>query len=450
MATVNYVPYARQSRTVLGRVAEYICRKDKTDDRRFISGQNCAPLFAAQEFAATRALHGKDSPVWFYHYTQSFSPKTEVSPERVHEIAKEFAAQAWPGCEVLIATHVDAKHKHSHFLVNAVRADTGMMLRQGPKTLERLRKISDGLCLRHGLPVLGQRPKQGQGMSAREYRSAEKGESWKFQLVYVIRDAMRHARSRQEFEDRLRRQGYEVRWTAERKNITYTTPAGMKCRDVRLHQERFLKEAMEREFRIREQMFFGRIDREEPTAGAAGTEHADAPDGGGLDAAAGGGRVHSFAGTVPYAGGMAAHDDDVGGAAGSGEDRPRRDANAPDTGAADGVDQGAEAGQGDAPTGWEKEREDLIAAVFGSGPVGVHKEASAGDPDRAGDLGSAVGAAVGLFHRLEDLQNAPPVRDATTRSPAKDRKQRRKEQEKKKALGHKENDTGGWDWEMRM
>jgi len=63
---------------------------------------------------------------------------------------------------------------------------------------------------------------------------------------------------------------------------------------------------------------------------------------------------------------------------------------------------------------------------------------------------SAVGAAVGLFHRLEDLQNAPPVKDATTHRPARDRKHRRKEQEKKKALGHKEDDAGGWDWEMRM
>lgn len=153
---------------------------------------------------------------------------------------------------------------------------------------------------------------------------------------------------------------------------------------------------------------------------------------------------------MPDAGGMAAHDGDIGGAAGSGEDRPHRDAFAPDAGAADGADQGAAEDQGDAPTGWEKEREDLITAHFGSGPVGVHKETAARDSDHTGDLRSAVGAAVGLFHRLEDLQNAPPVKDATTRRPPKDRRQRRKEQEKKKALGHKENDAGGWDWEMRM
>ena len=42
------------------------------------------------------------------------------------------------------------------------------------------------------------------------------------------------------------------------------------------------------------------------------------------------------------------------------------------------------------------------------------------------------------------------MKDATTRRPAKDRKHRRKEQEKKKALGHKEDEAGGWDWEMRM
>ena len=82
MATVNYVPYARQSRTVLDRVAEYICRKDKTDDRRFISGQNCAPLFAVQEFAATRAL---DANIY-----SSFSDgRHRISFDHVVEVMKQ-------------------------------------------------------------------------------------------------------------------------------------------------------------------------------------------------------------------------------------------------------------------------------------------------------------------------------------------------------------------------
>lgn len=49
-------------------------------------------------------------------------------------------------------------------------------------------------------------------------------------------------------------EGYEVKWTDERKNITHTTPDGRKCRDSKLHEEKFLKENIENEFRIRNEI----------------------------------------------------------------------------------------------------------------------------------------------------------------------------------------------------
>lgn len=61
-------------------------------------------------------------------------------------LAKAFAAQAWPESEVLISTHIDAAHIHSHFIVNAVCPTSGKMLRQGPNTLRELRQLSDRLC----------------------------------------------------------------------------------------------------------------------------------------------------------------------------------------------------------------------------------------------------------------------------------------------------------------
>ena len=261
MATVNFISYAAQSRAAMERVTSYVGRDDKTEEKRLVSGQSCSPQFAYQEFLATRNAYRKDSPVWFYHYTQSFSPNENVTGEQAHEIAKEFAAKAWPESEVLIATHTDAKHIHSHFVVNAVCHETGKMLRQGPHTLDHLRRLSDQLCADHGLSVLksGKR-KMAKGMSAREYRSAEKGESWKLRLMSVIDECMRRARSREDFIERMRREGYEVKWTDERANITYTTPQGMRCRDKKLHEEKYLKENMEDEFRIRKEIVDGRAE----------------------------------------------------------------------------------------------------------------------------------------------------------------------------------------------
>lgn len=50
----------------------------------------------AREFRATRATYHKDSPVWFYLYTQSFSPEEPINGEQAHELAKEFAEKAGP------------------------------------------------------------------------------------------------------------------------------------------------------------------------------------------------------------------------------------------------------------------------------------------------------------------------------------------------------------------
>ena len=177
MATVNFVRYRSQSCATLGKVAEYVQRGDKTDGRRYVSGLNCSPLFVAQEFTAPRMRHRKDSPVWFYHYTQSFSPEEQITPEEAHTLAQEFAALAWAQSEVLIATHVDAAHIHSHFLVNAVCHESGRMLRQGPRTLERLRRISDELCIRYGFSVLNSTDrKQTAGISARVSGGGERAE----------------------------------------------------------------------------------------------------------------------------------------------------------------------------------------------------------------------------------------------------------------------------------
>ena len=278
MATVNFIRNSNQSGSAMGATIRYVERADKTMDGRFVSGQNCTPQLAEQEFLTTRAVNRKNGGRWFYHYTQSFSPQENVTPELAHEIAKEFAARAWPESEVVIATHVDAAHVHSHFVINAVCFETGRMLRQHPDTLQKLRAISDELCMAHGLSVLPshKREQKSNGVSAREYRSAVKGESWKFQLMAAVDDCMRRARTREEFIERMERAGYGVRWEDARANITYTTPSGMKCRGKRLHEKKYLKENMKHEFNIRTEILAGRIEADEQPR----------PDGGGRGRAA--------------------------------------------------------------------------------------------------------------------------------------------------------------------
>lgn len=267
------MPYKRQSVKALGRAVSYVLQERKTvdaDGRQWATGINCSPQFAFQEFRATRAAYRKDSPVWFYHYTQSFAPDEPITVQQAHELAKEFAERAWPDSQILIATHMDTDHIHSHFVVNSVCYESGYMLRQGPTTLKKIRKLSDEICLAHGFSVLPpDPPKHSKQLGAREYRSMDKGQSWKMQLMIAIEDAMVLARSREHFIKLLARKGYKVKWTDERKSITYATPSGMKCRDIKLYDAKFLKEMMEYEFKLREEIL-GRIEGTIPQTDESG------------------------------------------------------------------------------------------------------------------------------------------------------------------------------------
>jgi len=453
MATVTFIKYERQSAGALRGVAGYVLQEEKTmqeNGQQLISGQNCNPQLACQEFLATRAMYRKDSPVYFYHYVQSFHPDETVTGELAHEVAKEFAARAWPDSEVLIATHMDAPHIHSHFIVNAVCFDTGQMLRQGPRTLATLRPLSDEICLSHHLSVLPkQRQKKAHGMSSREYRAAAKGESWKFRLINVIDNCMKYAHTKDEFIALMRSEGYGVRWEDSRQSITYTTTSGYKCRDDRLHDERYLKEAMEHEFRIRQRLVDGGFEKPEyaavfaERAEYAGTS-TDVNDAGtGADSTAGDGAARAdaggtsnrgrVAGTQEYAGRVNLVRGAADQAAGEAPALPNQ-LRHEESGGYD--DQGADGDPHTARTGWEAER----AALFAPPAQAASATPVSGAATHPGNSDGVVGSVVKLGHALERDQLAPPVKDATTMPQHMDSKALKKERQQKIAAGHKSDD----------
>ena len=257
MATVNFIPESGQSISAMKAVIDYCLQQKKVADedsgRRLVSGINCNGENAFTEFMATKTAHRKKNGMNFYHYVQSFSPNENISAEQVHKIGLEFAEKAWPGHEVLVTTHTDAEHLHNHFVINSVHYENGRKLRQNPGTLTKLRSLSDGICQQYGLSVLEPYKKDGANISSREYRAAVKGDSWKFKLMSDIDFVMNRSGSKNDFMREMQRLGYGVSWTDERKYITFTCPNGMKCRDIRLHDEIYLKEVLEYEFTIRKQ-----------------------------------------------------------------------------------------------------------------------------------------------------------------------------------------------------
>ena len=258
MATVIFIKESRQNPSAMRAVINYCQQEYKTFDRRskrqLVSGINCDGANSFREFMATKKVYGKADGIFFYQYAQSFSPTEKLTPEQAHELSMEFAEKAWPGQEILVATHCDANHLHSHFVINSVSFESGKKLRQSPSTLRQLRALSDEICLAHGLSILTPYENGGRRISNREYRARMRGNSWKQKLAEDIDKSMEYSGSREEFVRAMSILGYRMTWTDERKHLTFHCPNGRSCRDKSLPDEKYLKKNIENELDFRENL----------------------------------------------------------------------------------------------------------------------------------------------------------------------------------------------------
>ena len=399
MAIVHFVNYKRgtQSRAAMRGVMLYVMQEKKTawEGEPLVSGINCQPQSVYDDFLNTKLLYRKDGGTMFYHMVQSFPKGAAVDPRQAHEAARRLA-EYFDGCEVLVCTHVDREHIHSHCVINSVNFETGKKLHMAKEQLQELMRRNDAICQEMGLPVFEPIAQQARGMSGAEYHTALKGQSWKLRLMNTIDECMKYAADKDAFVSLMASEGYAVRWESTRKYITYTTPDGLKCRDSKLHEEKYCKEVMEHEFRIRAEIVKRKLRRAEETDGGIETDEsaeqridkytaADDPTycdpvrSAADDKQAGkaGGRNKLGAGgNSEYVAGIGnAHRPDAG-AEVSGRDAE----------IADGDEQAA-------GTGWEPEREvflqmDSVAAGFQ--PVGGHQVDHAGADPWHGGTGRVV------------------------------------------------------------
>ena len=362
MAIVHFVDYKKgtQSHAAMRGVMLYVMQEKKTtwEGEPLVSGINCQPQSVYDDFLNTKLLYHKDGGVMFYHMVQSFPKGAAVDPRQAHEAARRLA-EYFDGCEVLVCTHVDREHIHSHCVINSVNFETGKKLHMAKEQLQELMRRNDAICQEMGLPVFEPTAQQARGMSGAEYHTALKGQSWKLRLMNTIDECMKYAADKDAFVSLMASEGYQVRWESSRKYITYTTPDGMRCRDSKLHEDKYLKEVMEHEFRIRAELVQRKFHRAEEADGgietAESAEQRTAVCAAANSAAATDGTAHrdsmrSAAGDEQIDG--AGRRNKLG-AGGNSEDPARAETtHRPDAGAA--VAHGDEQTAG---TGWESERE---------------------------------------------------------------------------------------------
>ena len=118
-------------------VMRYVSQLSKTlwDGQQLVSGIGCQPETAFDEFLSTKLLHRKDGGVMFYHMVQSFPKGADIDPCAAHEAARRLAGY-FEGCEVLVCTHTDREHIHSHCIINSVNFETGKKVHIADKQIQ--------------------------------------------------------------------------------------------------------------------------------------------------------------------------------------------------------------------------------------------------------------------------------------------------------------------------
>ena len=220
------MPYVKSIslRTTVNRSLAYILNPDKTENLLYTNAVNCLPNakdaylamkwvyehFSGEKYNAPLPKQGKRS-VKAIHYIQSFDPKDNISLELAHQIARTFARKAFgDNCQVVIATHIDKQHVHSHIIINTYGID-GRKFNDNLTTRKKIREISDRVCLAFGIKPI--EPKQGlsQNIDYNEWEHKQRGTSWKQKIRLEIDGLILKVKNVDELLAELEMLGYTVR-----------------------------------------------------------------------------------------------------------------------------------------------------------------------------------------------------------------------------------------------
>ena len=207
MAVTKILP--RSAR--LDQAIAYVLNGDKTDDRILTAHLNCDPGHEYSQMMETKQELGKTGGRLGYHIIQSFQPG-EITPELALELAKEFASTYLDEYEVVIGTHVDKHHIHSHILFNSVNQQTGEKYHVSTQDYYRqIRAISDRLCREHGLSVIME-GKADKAVSYIEWLRQSKGQpTFRAMLEADLREAIEDANDMGHFSLLMEHKGYEIK-----------------------------------------------------------------------------------------------------------------------------------------------------------------------------------------------------------------------------------------------
>ena len=216
-------------KTSLASSITYISNPEKTEQFFFTSALNCSSVDTAlSEMMETKQQFGKMGGVLGYHFIQSFQPG-EVTPEQAHAIGLEFAKRLFgKRYEVVISTHLNKHHLHNHLVVNSVSCIDGQKYHSNPESYYNdVRGTSDALCRENDLSVIAP---QGKGKHYAEWKAEQGGKPTVRGTIRADIDTIiGQAYTYESFLMLLRKNGYEVRRSPNRKYTTVKPPGAKRA-----------------------------------------------------------------------------------------------------------------------------------------------------------------------------------------------------------------------------
>lgn len=208
---VGYV--LNDDKTKLDDMIEYAMNDDKTVSvhKEYKTALNCNLENAYMDMMHTKKRKSNTGGRLGYHIIQSFKPG-EVTAEEAHQIAIELCKRSFNDYEVVIGTHTDKEHIHSHIVINSVSFITGKKYRDSTRDLfEGIKATSDDICREHGLSVIV--PPEVKTNTTYFEWLARKGKriSWQSLIRMDIDDCIKQAFSYGNFLTLMRMKGYEIK-----------------------------------------------------------------------------------------------------------------------------------------------------------------------------------------------------------------------------------------------
>lgn len=150
----HVVHYVEDEEKTVDTVLDYVNNDDKTNEKKYVTCINCDYFDPCKSMMNTKKFFNDHKQIMAFHGYQSFEPG-EVSAEVAHEIGIKLVEELYGDkFEVVVATHVDKKHIHNHFLLNSTSFVDGKRFCNTKKDYRMLRETSDKLCLEYGLSIV--------------------------------------------------------------------------------------------------------------------------------------------------------------------------------------------------------------------------------------------------------------------------------------------------------